>query len=51
MNDILREVSENTVLVTNFNNGQDHLIAIPKREQTPNKIETRRQFAIVILVQ
>lgn len=45
--DILGEVSENTVVVTNFN-GNDQLIAIPKREQTPEEIERTKQFAVEV---
>lgn len=46
--DILGEVSENTVVVTNFN-GDDQLIAIPKREQTPEEIERTKQFAVEVV--
>ncbi|XP_015588590.1 meiosis regulator and mRNA stability factor 1 isoform X2 [Cephus cinctus] len=46
--DILSEVSENTVVVTNFN-GDDKMIAIPKREQTPEEIERTKQFAIEVI--
>ena len=46
--DILNEVSENTVVVTNFN-ANDKLIAIPKREQTPDEIERTKQFSIEVV--
>lgn len=42
--DILSDVSENTVVVTSFNE-DDKMIAIPKREQTPEEIERTKQFA------
>ena len=45
MDDILGEVSENTIVVTSCNEGNDRMIAIPKREQTPEEIEKTRQFA------
>lgn len=44
IDDILSDVSENTVVVTSFN-GDDKMIAIPKREQTPEEIERTKQFA------
>ncbi|KAG7210665.1 hypothetical protein KM043_012173 [Ampulex compressa] len=46
--DILSEVSENTVVVTTMNGG-DKMIAIPKREQTPEEIERTKQFAIEVV--
>lgn len=42
--DILGEVSENTVVVTPIEGG-DKMIAIPKREQTVEEIERTRLFA------
>ena len=45
--DILGEVSENTVVVSSLN-GDDQLIAIPKREQTPEEIEKTKQFAVEV---
>lgn len=45
LDDILGEVSENTVVVTSCSNSEDRMIAIPKREQTPEEIERTRQFA------
>ncbi|EZA49569.1 Limkain-b1 [Ooceraea biroi] len=42
--DILSEVSENTVVVTPIENG-DKMIAIPKREQTAEEIERTKLFA------
>ncbi|KAL0122952.1 hypothetical protein PUN28_007547 [Cardiocondyla obscurior] len=42
--DILGEVSENTVVVTSIENG-DKMIAIPKREQTIEEIERTKLFA------
>ncbi|KAL7299894.1 hypothetical protein TKK_0007222 [Trichogramma kaykai] len=49
LDDILGEVSENTVVVNSWNNGQDRLIAIPKREQTAEEIEKTRQFAAEVI--
>ncbi|XP_043282127.1 meiosis regulator and mRNA stability factor 1 isoform X2 [Venturia canescens] len=46
--DILNEVSENTVVVTSYN-GNDKLIAIPKREQTADEIERTKQFAVEVI--
>lgn len=46
--DILSEVSENTVVVTTYN-GDDKLIAIPKREQTADEIERTKQFAVEVV--
>ena len=45
--DILSEVSENTVVVTVINGG-DKMIAIPKREQTAEEIERTKQFAVEV---
>ena len=42
--DILGEVSENTVVVTPLEDG-DKMIAIPKREQTAEEIERTKLFA------
>lgn len=42
--DILSEVSENTVVVTPMEGG-DKMIAIPKREQTVEEIERTKLFA------
>lgn len=42
--DILGEVSENTVVVTPMEGG-DKMIAIPKREQTAEEIERTKLFA------
>jgi len=42
--DILGEVSENTVVVTPME-GDDKMIAIPKREQTAEEIERTKLFA------
>ncbi|XP_034936191.1 meiosis regulator and mRNA stability factor 1 isoform X2 [Chelonus insularis] len=42
--DILADVSENTVVVTDTDDG-DKTIAIPKRDQTPQEIERTKQFA------
>ncbi|XP_072760485.1 meiosis regulator and mRNA stability factor 1 isoform X2 [Anoplolepis gracilipes] len=42
--DILGEVSENTVVVTSIEGG-DKMIAIPKREQTAEEMERTRLFA------
>lgn len=47
MEDILNEVSENTVVVTTVNGG-DKMIAIPKREQTAEEIERTKQFAVEV---
>lgn len=44
MHDILIEVSETTVVVTNLNDN-DKLLAIPMREQTPEEIEKTKQFS------
>ncbi|KAJ8664397.1 hypothetical protein QAD02_006059 [Eretmocerus hayati] len=49
LDDILCEVSENTVVVTSCNSGKDRLIAIPKREQTAEEIERTRQFATEVI--
>lgn len=46
--DILSDVSENTVAVTSIN-GDDKLIAIPKREQMPEEIARTKQFAIEVV--
>ncbi|XP_026673319.1 meiosis regulator and mRNA stability factor 1 isoform X2 [Ceratina calcarata] len=46
--DILGEVSENTVVVTTISGG-DKRIAIPKREQTPEEIERTKQFALEVI--
>ncbi|KZC11840.1 Meiosis arrest female protein 1 [Dufourea novaeangliae] len=46
--DILSEVSENTVVVTTINGG-DKMIAIPKREQTAEEIERTKQFAVEVV--
>lgn len=46
--DILSEVSENTVVVTNHDI-DDKMIAIPKREQTPEEIERTKQFAVEVV--
>ncbi|XP_046616833.1 meiosis regulator and mRNA stability factor 1 isoform X2 [Neodiprion virginianus] len=46
--DILGEVSENTVVVTNHDNN-DKMIAIPKREQTAEEIERTKQFALEVV--
>lgn len=46
--DILNEVSENTVVMTAIN-GDDKMIAIPKREQTPEEIERTKQFAVQVV--
>ncbi|XP_014599312.1 PREDICTED: meiosis arrest female protein 1 isoform X1 [Polistes canadensis] len=46
--DILGEVSENTVVMTAINGG-DKMIAIPKREQTPEEIERTKQFAFEVV--
>ncbi|XP_029037560.1 meiosis regulator and mRNA stability factor 1 isoform X1 [Osmia bicornis bicornis] len=48
MEDILSEVSENTVVVTTVNGG-DKMIAIPKREQTAEEIERTKQFAVEVI--
>ncbi|XP_066603618.1 meiosis regulator and mRNA stability factor 1 isoform X2 [Prorops nasuta] len=48
IDDILNEVSENTVVVTDMPNG-DKMIAIPKREQTPEEVERTKQFAIEVV--
>ncbi|XP_033336634.2 meiosis regulator and mRNA stability factor 1-like protein isoform X2 [Megalopta genalis] len=48
INDILSEVSENTVVVTTINGG-DKMIAIPKREQTAEEIERTKQFAVEVV--
>lgn len=45
--DILSEVSENTVVVTTHNDN-DKMIAIPKREQTPEEIARTKQFAVEV---
>lgn len=42
--DILSEVSENTVVVTPMEDG-DKMIAIPKREQTTEEVERTKLFA------
>lgn len=42
--DILSEVSENTVVVTSIEGG-DKMIAIPKREQTVEEMERTKLFA------
>ncbi|CAK9817150.1 Meiosis regulator and mRNA stability factor 1 [Anthophora quadrimaculata] len=46
--DIFSEVSENTVAITTINGG-DKMIAIPKREQTPEEIERTKQFAVEVI--
>ncbi|OAD54921.1 Meiosis arrest female protein 1 like protein [Eufriesea mexicana] len=46
--DILSEVSENTVVVTMISGG-DKMIAIPKREQTAEEIERTKQFAVEVI--
>ncbi|XP_076293611.1 meiosis regulator and mRNA stability factor 1-like protein [Lasioglossum baleicum] len=46
--DILGEVSENTVVVTTISDG-DKLIAIPKREQTAEEIERTKQFSVEVV--
>ncbi|XP_031832959.1 meiosis regulator and mRNA stability factor 1-like protein isoform X2 [Nomia melanderi] len=46
--DILNEVSENTVVVTTISGG-DRMIAIPKREQTAEEIERTKQFAVEVV--
>ncbi|XP_046838954.1 meiosis regulator and mRNA stability factor 1 isoform X1 [Vespa crabro] len=46
--DILSEVSENTVVMTTINGG-DKMIAIPKREQTAEEIERTKQFAFEVV--
>ncbi|XP_043257610.1 meiosis regulator and mRNA stability factor 1 [Colletes gigas] len=48
IDDILREVSENAVVVTTINGG-DKMIAIPKREQTAEEIERTKQFALEVI--
>ncbi|KAK0092688.1 hypothetical protein PV326_000848 [Microctonus aethiopoides] len=48
INDILSEVSENTVVVTNVND-DEKIIAIPKREQTEEEIERTKQFAVEVV--
>lgn len=49
LDDILGEVSENTVMVTSIESGRDRLIAIPKREQTVLEIERTRKFATEVI--
>lgn len=44
IDDILGEVSENTVVVTSIDGG-DKMIAIPKREQTAEEVERTKLFA------
>ncbi|XP_011141552.1 meiosis regulator and mRNA stability factor 1 isoform X1 [Harpegnathos saltator] len=44
IDDILGEVSENTVVVTSLDSG-DKMIAIPKREQTAEEVERTKLFA------
>ncbi|XP_047365220.1 meiosis regulator and mRNA stability factor 1 isoform X1 [Vespa velutina] len=46
--DILSEVSENTVVMTTISGG-DKMIAIPKREQTAEEIERTKQFAFEVV--
>lgn len=46
--DILSEVSENTVVVTSHES-DDKMIAIPKREQTADEMERTKQFAIEVV--
>ena len=46
--DILGEVSENTVVVTALSGG-DKMIAIPKREQTAEEMERTKQFAVEVV--
>nr|XP_012145387.1 PREDICTED: meiosis arrest female protein 1 isoform X2 [Megachile rotundata] len=46
--DILSEVSENTVVVTTISGG-DKMIAIPKREQTAEEMERTKQFAVEVI--
>ncbi|XP_054008380.1 meiosis regulator and mRNA stability factor 1 isoform X1 [Hylaeus anthracinus] len=48
MEDILSEVSENTVVVTTINGG-DKMITIPKREQTAEEIERTKKFAVEVV--
>ncbi|KAF7989650.1 hypothetical protein HCN44_008324 [Aphidius gifuensis] len=48
MHDILIEVSETTVVVTNINDN-DKLLAIPMREQTPEEIEKTKQFSVQVI--
>ncbi|KAK3909373.1 Meiosis regulator and mRNA stability factor 1 [Frankliniella fusca] len=47
--DLLSEVAETTVLVSSIPNSEDVLIAIPKREQTPEEMEKTKQFASEVL--
>ncbi|XP_071443436.1 meiosis regulator and mRNA stability factor 1 isoform X2 [Hetaerina americana] len=51
LQDILFEVSENTVVVTPDSTGSstDIIISVPKREQTPNEIEKTKQFAVEVV--
>ncbi|KAF7989648.1 hypothetical protein HCN44_008322 [Aphidius gifuensis] len=48
MHDILIEVSEKAVVVTNINDN-DKLLAIPMREQTPREIEKIKQFSVQVI--
>ncbi|KAG8237327.1 hypothetical protein J437_LFUL016342 [Ladona fulva] len=50
LEDILAEVSENTVVVSQSPNETppNLIISVPKREQTPNEIEKTKQFAFEI---
>lgn len=48
INDILGEVSENTIVVSNISD-DDKLIAIPMRQQTPEEIERTKQFAVQVV--
>ncbi|XP_046394485.1 meiosis regulator and mRNA stability factor 1 isoform X2 [Ischnura elegans] len=51
LEDILVEVSENTVVLTTDPSGlsTDVIISVPKREQTPNEIEKTKQFALEVV--
>ena len=47
INELLGEVSENTVIVTRSDD--ETTVAIPKREQTPEEIERTRQFGAEVV--
>ncbi|XP_015917256.2 meiosis regulator and mRNA stability factor 1 isoform X1 [Parasteatoda tepidariorum] len=45
--DLLEEVSENVIVICS--SGDETLIGIPKREQTPEEIERTKQFAVEVI--
>ena len=49
LEDLLTQLSENIVVISG--KGPSAIIAIPKREQTPEEIERTKQFASAVSVQ